>query len=227
VTREGHASKTEGFAINDGRSAVAALALCLIATGCAPHWVSVRLDEPKGAVVTVPPGVYGGAPVRVTAPFQATFQPTSRYVGAGYPIELDLDEATARRYGVDRAIRLYGRLNVTMPFRPYPGTLVIEPSEDLLHALISGQVAQIHVAAADEESPTSCGHESPSSCGHESPSCCGGHDAGACTHGACTHGACTHGGCAHGSCAHHGHGACVRKQFFLPHAAITLRRDPF
>jgi hypothetical protein len=136
--------------------------VCLTLVGCAhaPQLVNVRLDEPR-AQVTIPPGLFTPE-VKTETPFVGRFEVTGLAPFGGHPLIFDIDDETARRFGGERATRIYGRLSVAHPHWPGPNqALDVTPSPDDLRALLSGQVEQITAwVVADKDSD------------HDHPGCC-------------------------------------------------------
>jgi hypothetical protein len=108
-------------------------------------WPTVRIDEPAGATVVMEQGVFGDG-IHATAPLEGQFQPTARSPRAGYPLAFELDAATAHRYGINRPLTLYGRLNVNRTMIRH-GILVLSPSECELRALVAGDLEEVVVQA--------------------------------------------------------------------------------
>jgi hypothetical protein len=123
--------------------------LLALLPGCSGALVSIRVDAPKDATVTLAAGV--GTPKRVfTAPFVGEFEPGGRKVEDGFPLVFDLDAAAAAAYGADHPVRIYSRLSIGRPTALTIGQkLRITPSEERLRALIRGEVTEISAHAED------------------------------------------------------------------------------
>lgn len=181
-------------------------------------WPTVRIDEPMGARVTMERGVFGDG-LATSAPFQAQFQPTAEVVSVGYPLEFAVDEVAAHRYGAQKALRIYGRLNVAAAYAP-SGTLLIAPTECALRALVTGDLDELRVPAeplprADEACATAAKGEThehggcPMAHGEMAPGACPMHEGGdRCGHAGAR-------GCGKG--ARHGRAAAI----------LTLRMSKF
>lgn len=182
-------------------------------------WTTVRIDEPDGARFLLERGAFSEG-LDVLAPFQGTFQSTSMSAAGGFPFVIELDAATAARYGSATAVRLKGQLTVPES-KQRRGVLRIAPSDCSMRALLAGDLDVLRVSA--EELPTAeavCAGAAGHVCGaeaaapgapmaHHCPMGHGGKGGGGCDHGG--HGG--RGGCgAHqrqGGCgAHQGQGGC-------------------
>jgi hypothetical protein len=115
-----------------------------------PKWPTVRIDGLDGARVMMQRGVFGDG-LDVKAPFQGEFQPTGDSTMAAYPLVIDLDEATARHYGGEHAMRLRGYLTVPSSMRER-GILRIVPTVCAVKALVTGDVEKLKVKS--DELPT-------------------------------------------------------------------------
>ncbi len=169
--------------------------------GQSAAWPSVRIDEPAGAHVTMDRGIFGEG-LDVVTPFQGQFQTTGTLSMTGYPLEIHLDDAVARRYGGTGATTLYARLTVAANRKTEP--VRIAPSECELRALLTGEVQEIRTEA--EQMPSvqeRCAmeeHDRYGAVGSEHPQCGGG--GGGCAHHGGPHGPGPQHGCGGG----HGHG---------------------
>ena len=106
-------------------------------------WPTIRIDGPSGARFTMKRGVFGEG-LDARAPFQGVFQPTGDAARAAYRFDIQLDEATARRYGSDHAVLLEGTL--TVPQRlDSRGVLRIAPTECAMRALVTGGVDELSI----------------------------------------------------------------------------------
>jgi hypothetical protein len=220
-----------------------------------PHrerpWPTVRIDEPVGATVVMEQGVFGEG-IHATAPLEGQFQPTAGATRAGYPLAFQLDAATAHRYGINKPLTLYGRLNVNQTTMRH-GILVLSPSECELRALVAGDLEEVVVRAevlpTADEACRMAAHPAGATCPmHGAPhgdahgaAHGDGHEAmPVAMHGGCPHAGCAmssemHGGCGkhdggcgkHRGCEQHGHG---HHCFFSPPrpgASLTLRLTKF
>jgi hypothetical protein len=150
-------------------------------------WPTVRVDGLDGAHFTMQRGIFGEG-LDVVAPFQGEFQPTGDVEMAAYRMDIQLDAATARRFGADRPVHLKAKLLVPERYGTR-GVLRIFPSECALRALVTGDIEKL--AVESEVLPTAemaCAHADHSgemdrgeTCSvpahrHENESCHAGHD---------------------------------------------------
>ncbi len=131
------------------KTLIAPLLSVFLFTGCIGTLVSIRMDVPRGAAVTLAAGV-GTEALSLTTPFVGQFESGSLAREGGYPLVFDLDAASAAAYGSDRPVRVFSRLSITNPTRfARNQTLRIAPSETSLRALIRGEVSEISSFVAD------------------------------------------------------------------------------
>ncbi|MEO6954167.1 MAG: hypothetical protein ABI321_20355 [Polyangia bacterium] len=113
-------------------------------------WPQVRVDGLDGAHFTMQRGIFGEG-LDVLAPFQGEFQPTGDVAMAAYRMDIQLDAATARRFGSDHPVHLKGKLLVPERFGKR-GVLRIAPSECAMRALVTGDIEKL--AVESEVMPT-------------------------------------------------------------------------
>jgi hypothetical protein len=129
--------------MNDKQLFLVVGALALLAAGCSPPLVQVRVDEPIGVPVVIEEGFQTPA-VKTRIPFKGSFEAVSIRESNGYRLTMELDEATAARYGGSGPVKLYGRLCLQPPKEADSADAVVlrvDPNE--LRALIEGKRGRI------------------------------------------------------------------------------------
>jgi hypothetical protein len=126
------------------------LPAALLATGCSPQLVQVRVDEPAGAKMTVLEGVHTEAKSAMV-PVTGRYEATSLSEDDAYNVTFDLDAAAAARYGASGPVTLYGKLCVGQPTRlGLSQTLVLRMPPEKISELIRGSRSEVEVFVEDK-----------------------------------------------------------------------------
>jgi hypothetical protein len=120
------------------------LLLAILAAGCNP-WVQVRIEEPIGVPVVIEEG-FQTPEIKTRIPFKGSFEVVSLRESNGYRLTLDLDQATAARYGGSGPMKLYGRLCLERPKEADAAdAVVLRIDQGELRSLIEGKRSMIEM----------------------------------------------------------------------------------
>jgi hypothetical protein len=117
-------------------------ALAILAAGCNP-FVQVRIEEPVGVPVVIEEGFQTQA-VKTRIPFKGSFEVVSLRESNAYRLTMELDEATAARFGGSGPVKLYGRLCLERPKEADAAdAVVLRIDQGELRALVEGKRSMI------------------------------------------------------------------------------------
>ena len=124
---------------------------CLVIStwaACAPTYVTVQVDAPVPAHVIIEEGAVTPS-FETDTPFRGNFEAVSTRTRDGIRLLFELDQATARRYGAEDKVTLYGRLAVGQPTSLPREELHVAIPEDKLRALLRGELEQVWTFVID------------------------------------------------------------------------------